>query len=208
MMMFKKSNKNFKNRRGELMKYKFLIIGGSRGIGHDIALHFKGDSVSRTNGYNIKNPESRRKIAEKSLDYDVVVNHAYCGDFSQMEMLKELYLLWRDKEKKGYIINTGSTASYRFDNRKDEKWWFLASMKKGLDEFINYLSHAATWRGEVDFRITNIRPGLLDTEQSREKPYFKSGIRGKDYCHLIEYLLSTPEDLIISELVMESKCPQ
>ena len=190
------------------MKYNnFLIIGGSRGIGYDILKYFKGDNISRSSGYDITNPIIRKKIAKKSLDYDVIINHAYCGDFSQMYMLKELCFLWQEKEKKGYIINTGSMSSYRFDGRKDKKWWFMSAVKTSSDQFINYLSHAAAWRKDIKFRITNIRPGMLDTKRDRKKPHFKAGIKGKDYCQLIEYLLSTPEDLVISEITLEAKCP-
>ena len=190
------------------MKYKkILVIGGSRGVGLDIVKYFKGDSVSRSNGYDITKPEFRKKIACMSLDYNVAVNHAYCGDFSQTEMLQELCLLWKSKGKKGYIINTGSTSSYRFNDRKGEEWWWMAGIKKGLDEFIKYFSQAVTWDKNIQFRITNIRPGMLDTKKSRLKSHFKSGIRGEDYCRLIEYLLSTPEDLIIPEVILEAKCP-
>ena len=183
----------------------FLVIGGSRGIGLDIVRHFKGESLSRSNGYDITSYKSRKEMAQKSLDYDVVVNHAYCGDFSQILMLKDLCSLWIEKKKRGYILNTGSICSYRFNGGKDEKWWFMSAVKKGQDEYINYLSHAACWKKDINFRITNIRPGMLDTPKGREKPHFKSGIKGKDYCQLIEYLLKTPEELIISEIVLEAK---
>lgn len=189
------------------MEYrKFLVIGGSRGIGKSIVDHFKGDSVSRANGYNIKNPESRQKIAQKSLDYDVVINHAYCGDFSQVLMLKDIYNIWRDHHKKGgYILNTGTIATYRFYTQKQDDWWFYASTKIGLDTLSNYINHACSWNKDLGFRITHIRPGMLDTEKSRKKPHFKNGIRGEDYCRLIEYLLSTPEDLLISEITMDAR---
>ena len=186
---------------------KVLVIGGSRGIGLSIVNHFKGDSVSRSNGYDITNTPGRKKAADLSLNYDVVVNHAYTGDFSQILMLKELCSLWKEKGKEGYIIHTGSMSSYRFNDRKDEKWWFMAAAKKGSDEFINYLSHASAWREEIKFRITNIIPGMLDTEKDRKKLHFKAGVRGEDYCQLMEYLLSTPKNLIISEIVLEAKCP-
>ena len=190
------------------MDYKsFLVIGGSRGIGMELVNHFKGDSLSRSNGYDITNPDSRKKIAYLSLNYDVVLNHAYCGDFSQTLMLRDLCSLWIEEEKKGYIINTGSMSSYRFNDRKDERWWFMSAVKTGQDLYINYLSQGAAWRENIKFRITNIRPGMLDTEKGRKKSHFKAGIRGKDYCQLIEYLLSTPEDLIVSEIVLEAKCP-
>ncbi len=189
------------------MRYKrFLVIGGSKGIGKAIVDHFEGDSVSRTNGYDIRRSESRQEIAQKSLDYDVVVNHAYCGDFSQILMLKDLYQAWCDNRKEGgYLLNTGTIATYRFDHKKKDDWWFYVSTKAGLDIFSNYMNHGCSWNSDLRFRMTNIRPGMLDTEKSRQKPHFKNGIRGEDYCRLIEYLLSTPEDLMISEITMDAR---
>lgn len=185
---------------------KFLVIGGSRGLGLEMARHFGADSLSRATGHDIRRLESRREAARKSLNYDVVINHAYCGDFSQMEMLKELCFLWREKGKSGYIIHTGSMSSYRFNDRKSEKWWLMAAAKSASDQFVNYLSHASAWREDVKFRVTNIIPGMLGSEKDRQKPHFKAGIPGKEYCRLIEYLLSVPESLIISEVVLEARC--
>ena len=191
-----------------LMGYNtFLIIGGSRGVGNDILKHFKGDNVSRSSGYDITDPITRKKIAQKSLDYDVIVNHAYSRDFSQTYLLKELCFLWQEKKKKGYIINTGSVSSYRFYSGKDEKWSFYSATKASSDQFINHFSHIVVRGNEVKFRITNVRLGMLDSEKDRKKPHFKAGVKGKDYCQLIEYLLSTPENMIISEITMEAKCP-
>ena len=65
---------------------KVLVIGGSRGIGLDIVNHFSGDSISRNAtdpGFNIRDDGDRMTITNLTLDYDIVVNHAYSGDFSQ-----------------------------------------------------------------------------------------------------------------------------
>ena len=83
----------------------------------------------------------------------------------------------------------------------------MAAAKKGSDEFINYISQAAAWRNDIKFRITNIIPGMLDSPKDRKKSHFKAGVTGKDYCQLMEYLLSTPENLIISEVVLEARNP-
>ena len=79
---------------------KILVIGGSRNIGLDIVNHFKGMSISRSNGYDIKEASGRKKAAEFSLNYNVVVNHAYTGDFSQLLMLKELCLFMERKRER------------------------------------------------------------------------------------------------------------
>jgi hypothetical protein len=51
-----------------------LVIGGSRGVGKDIVEYFAPDSfsVSKGNGYDMDNSRGRKKIAQLSLDYDVI----------------------------------------------------------------------------------------------------------------------------------------
>ena len=189
--------------RAPFKKLKVLVVGGSRGIGLALVNHFQGESVSRAGGHDIRDPAKRGEIAALSLQYDVVINHAYTGDFSQFFMLKELVSLWTEKGKEGWIIHTGSMSSHRFHSGKDEKWRFMAAAKKASDEFIRYAAAEAAHRSDIKFRITNIIPGMLDTPKDRQKPHFKAGIDGARYCRLIEFLLSS--DLVISEIVAEAK---
>lgn len=62
---------------------RFLVIGGSEGLGKAVVEHYCGSmSVSRRNGYDINDAGIRLNIAEMSLDFDAVLNHAYCGNES------------------------------------------------------------------------------------------------------------------------------
>ena len=188
-------------------KPKVLVVGGSRGIGRALVNHFQGKSVSRATGHDIRDPAKRTEIASLSLNYDLVINHAFTGDFSQFFMLKELCSLWKEKGKEGWIVHTGSMSSHRFHSGKDEKWRFMAAAKKAADEFIEYVACDAAYQSDVRFRITNIVPGMLDTPKDRQKPHFKAGIDGAAYGRLIEFLLSAPKNLVISKIVAEAKVP-
>jgi hypothetical protein len=188
---------------------KVLVIGGSRGVGLDIVNHFNGDSISRNAtdpGFNIRKDEDRTTIANVSLDYDIVVNHAYSGDFSQTLMLLNLFEVWQESKHEGYLINSGSDASklYRMKAKKDP-------MYAVLKESQNTLSHVISrniQEGNVPMRYTNIIYGMLDTEKARARPHYKNGVRGEDICKVIELLYNLPTDCLIPEFVMEARDPE
>lgn len=187
---------------------KVLVIGGTRGIGLDIVNHFNGDSISRTGtdpGFNIRRDADRQTITQLTLDYDLVVNHAFAGDFSQTLMLNEIFQAWKLSNKIGYLINSGSDASklYRMKSGKDP-------MYAVLKESQNILSHIISrgiQEGNVPMRYTNIIYGMLDTEKARERPHYKNGVRGADICKVIEMLYNLPTDCLIPEFVMEARDP-
>ena len=67
---------------------KVLVIGGSKGIGKEIVDHFNGDSLSRTvTPIDICKENDRKSILDISLNYDIVVLHAYAHDNSQTKLL-------------------------------------------------------------------------------------------------------------------------
>ena len=54
---------------------KILITGGSKGLGKYLTEQFGADSIGRTEGYDITKPEDQKRIAQKSLEYDVFINN-------------------------------------------------------------------------------------------------------------------------------------
>lgn len=184
---------------------KIIVIGGSKGIGKAVVDYYSPNSfsVSRLNGYNIKNIEDRKQIALLSLEYDAVLNHAYCGDESQSLMLEELILEWDKNKKSGYIFNTGTVNTY-YDK---SDWNMYPVHKKVQDDLVKRAAKKCQWNG-FRFRITNIRPGMLDTEKSREKPHWGgSGVTNETYCNIIDYLYNLPNEVIIPEIVLETRLP-
>jgi len=183
---------------------KILVIGGGSGIGKDVVDYFAPDSAnaSRSTGYNIMDPDSRRDIADMSLEYDAVLNHAYTGDMSQYMMLKLLYAFWNKEKKSGYIFHTGTYSTYSMQWNVDSTY---PDIKGASDELARKISKRCE-NNKTNFRCTNIRPGMLDTEKSRAKPHWKgNGVRGKEFCQLIEFLYNLPDDLCIPQIVLEGK---
>lgn len=183
---------------------KVLVIGGSKGIGKDIVDYFNGKSVSRETGHNIQAPANRTKIKEMSLDFDIVVNHAFCGDNSQNFMLKELIDHWKFENKQdGYIFHTGTISTYYIKHD-----WNMYSVYKGQGDEIAKRAAKKCQHGAYPFRVTNIRPGMLDTEKSRNKPHWPgSGVKNTTYIDIIKYLYNLPKEVIIPELVLETRVP-
>lgn len=87
---------------------KYAITGHSYGIGLEIFNRLSPNIIgfSRSNGYDINDPKSRRDIIDKSKDCDVFINNAQ-NKFGQTLLFLELWESWRQNSEK-IIINVGS----------------------------------------------------------------------------------------------------
>ena len=187
------------------MSLRVLVTAGSEGVGKEIVNHFAphAQSLSRRNGFDIRDSEVRNRIAKMSLDYDIFVNHAYAGDESQTDLLKDVFTLWRENRKTGYIFSTGTYGTY-CSKGVDPQY---VALKNNLDQ-VHFEFSRKIEMESLPFRLTLLRPGMLDTERSRQKPHWGgNGVRGKDYAKLIEYLYHMPSDVQVSNLVIESIKP-
>jgi|TARA_B100000073_G_scaffold338407_1_gene335527 hypothetical protein len=90
---------------------KYAITGHSRGIGKCCYDLFTADGhevlgFSRSNGYDIRDPESRKQIVEQSLDADVFINNAagyFHADTIPEDYRKENNSVW---DEEGYFPQT------------------------------------------------------------------------------------------------------
>jgi NAD(P)-dependent dehydrogenase (short-subunit alcohol dehydrogenase family) len=185
---------------------KTMLIGGTDGIGKQIAERFDADVYSgKHGGYNIDHQQDRQEIAEESLAYDICVVHTHVvGSDAQSRLVSRIAQAWEQNEKGGYIFVTGSSISYRQPKRNDYNTIRYISTKAQLDAMVKQISLRYE-EGQTKFRITNIRPGFLDTPKSRAKDYFTEGITGDEYCDIIEYLINSPKRLIINEMVVNAR---
>lgn len=179
-----------------------MLIGGKTGFGINICNRYNADCFSRSTGYNINNLDSRKEIASRSVEYNTVIVHAYSGNDSQLCVLQEIVKTWIENNHPGNIIVTGSIASYFASYKANPKAWEYVSHKAAIDAYCKYVSKKCI-DGCYPFKITVIKPGMLDTEKSREKPHFIKGIDGEKYCDVIDFILTLPTDLIIPEIPIE-----
>jgi NADP-dependent 3-hydroxy acid dehydrogenase YdfG len=183
-----------------------LVTGGLSGIGADLCQHFAPHSlgISRRNGYDIGNPDTQTKIAELSLDYDIFVNHAHNGHFAgQTELLYRVFETWEAKNKAGYIINTGSFATYM----PQGEFKRYSIIKRAL-EIANQQCCKKIESGRCSVRMTLLKPGMLDTPESRQKPHWRGGgVTGREIAHMIEFLYNSPFHLLVNEVVLAGILP-
>lgn len=177
----------------------FMFIGGPTDYGDVIINKFNADYFSRRNGFDIDLKEIREYISKKSLEYDAILLHTYTSPInSQLLLLEHIYQNWEKNEKIGNILVTGSIASY-YENYKNAKY---TADKKALDFFVKSQAKKCNFRNR--FKITNLRVGMLDNEESKKKPHFEKGISAEQFCNCIQFILQLPADIIIPEIVIES----
>ena len=93
---------------------KAAITGHTKGLGKSFLTHLesKGYQVlgfSRSNGYNIEEIATQKKIIDVSQDCDIFINNAHHG-FSQTELFSRAWNQWKNTAK--IIISISSISVY------------------------------------------------------------------------------------------------
>lgn len=182
---------------------KTMLIGAPISFGENIVNRFNADTFSRRNGYNINSEESRISIADKSLEYDTIILHTYTRQNGQFLTLQKVVDAWVENKKTGNIIVTGSIVSYFINHSKNNHSWEYLAYKTALDAYCKNISKRCVL-GDFPFKLTILKPGMMDTENSRKKPHFVKGLDGEIFCDLIQFILQLPKDVIIPEIPVES----
>lgn len=180
---------------------KIFITGHSRGIGNALATLMEQDDhtvvgASRSNGYDITDPDVVELLIEQHADCDVFVNNAYVGTGAQTRLFRGFYDNWRLLENKT-IVNINSRARlgppmgrpYCVLKRELHKEW-----TKILDN-----------DGDRQCRIINISPGWVDTDMIRHRAsqnmIIEQDIMSAQTCaSLIKWSLDQPQHIEIGEL--------
>lgn len=183
---------------------KYMITGGNRGLGKALVDYFGGDSVSRSNGYDIT--KDADKIAQASLDYDIFVNNAFDGpfqedwaDFGQTKLLYAVASLWQKQGKTGHIVNIGSVGSESvvapdpsFETYRVSKVALKAHSQQWTRAFKENL---------VPFKTSLLTLDRLDTEMVRSRPSWTgNGHDLADICSYVELITRGSQNTCIEQI--------
>jgi len=184
---------------------KYMITGGSRGLGLALVAHFNGDSFCRQNGYDITKDIDR--LSAVSLDYDVFINNAFDGpfhepwaNFAQTNLLYAVANTWSKNNKTGYIINIGSVGSESVV-APDPTFETYRVSKSALK------AHSLQWtrafkENKVLFRTSLLTLDRLDTDLTRSRSNWTgNGLDTADVCQYIEMVTKSQSNTCIEEIV-------
>lgn len=150
---------------------KISVTGHSKGIGKSLydKLISSGNQVigfSRSNGFDIQNAESRKRIIDQSKHCDIFVNNAWC-ESAQTLMLLDILECWKDTDK--LIVNFSSKLSYL-----DETHTMYGIIRNHIS-YQNYIDDKKNQNNIVKSRIFDPMPkvmnlilGAVDTEMSKD----------------------------------------
>lgn len=186
-------------------KLTYMITGGGRGLGLELAKWFGADSYSRHNGYDIV--EQREELANLSVNYDVFINNAYDGEFGvsrtaygQVQLLTEVAMAWRASNKTGHIINIGGVGSE--DTSAPFSGWESYNANKAALKHHSLQWSQAFRTGQVPFRTTLITVDRLDTPAGRARPTWTgNGVALQDVVAQVELCLNTAANCCVSEII-------
>ena len=184
---------------------KYMITGGSKGLGLALVNYFDGDSYCRGNGFDIT--KDVEKLAKSSLDYDIFVNNAFDGpfqepwaNFAQTNLLFAVADMWRKNNKLGYILNIGSVGSETVV-APDPTFETYRISKAALK------AHSRQWtrafkENKVLFKTSLLTLDRLDTEQVRGRPSWTgNGHNLADICGYIELITNAANNTCIEEII-------
>jgi hypothetical protein len=174
-----------------------LITSRANGLGHEVCRKLGGEWIylSRQNGHDIRNSESRSAIAHASLSAELFINYAHSGDFSQTQLLYEVFSRWKLENKAGWLINIGSYATYS----KQDTWRAYAAIKVALD-VANRQCSKEIEATNLKMRMCNLRLGRIDAGKNIKstEPRLDAGV----IATAIRFLINLPESTILPELVL------
>ena len=174
---------------------KIALTGHTRGIGNAIKQLLEPEheiiGFSRTNGYNINEPNV---IYELAKDADVFINNAQFQDYQ----LKLFDLFWNDwKYKHKTIINMNSHSKY-----PELKASFGAYVKNKQALDANVKAKTLRMRAGVstfNCRVTNLIIGWTDTDMIKFLRHIKK-MQPSKVAETVKCVLEQPQDVQIFEL--------
>jgi len=180
---------------------KILLTGNgkyglSKELYNSLNQFYDVDCFSRSNGYDLEIKENQDKLSKSSLQYDIFINCSKLNNFNQTILLKKVWDLWNQKNKKGTIINIGSTVDTGLKGGSR-----LYTVEKVSLKNLSRKLSLDTSNGN-GIKVSYISVGYLDTEGVSFQDKVK--IKLKDISNTIKWILNSPLYLNINEISIDS----
>ena len=179
-----------------------ILVAGNKSYGLAKAiyeLYPNATFLSRNTGYNLYEKETRQKVAEMSLDYDVFISVSCLGQFAQTILVETVMNLWWKQNHHGYLIALGSSADTPV---KGTKWGYPAE-KKALRAYCRQQGQAAASDTPPNWRVTYLSPGNMHTPNQDIKIPNTLKLDTAYVASVIDWLINQPKNVNISELCLD-----
>ena len=186
---------------------KKILITGSRKYGlceamcklFDTMSGIEYETASRSNGYQLDTSEGQKKLAERYIegDFDIFINNSAIWKFQQVMIVEAVYNVMEEADRKGHIINIGSTA----DTGVKGRTWRYPTEKKALKAYNRDLTYKAM--GGSNIKTTLISPGSLTTTSVMKKHPDRKLIDVEYIAELVVWTINQPEYINVNELSID-----
>jgi len=184
-----------------------ILITGSRKYGlceamcnlFDTMPDIEYETASRSNGYQLDTNESQKKLAERYIEgeFDIFINNSAIWKFQQVMIVESVYNAMEEANRKGHIINIGSTA----DTGVKGRTWRYPTEKKALKAYNRDLTYKAM--GGSNIKTTLISPGSLTTTSVMKKHPDRKLIDVEYIAELVVWTINQPEYINVNELSID-----
>lgn len=144
---------------------------------------------------DLSKEENQKKFSETTLDYDIFINNSYISHFTQLNLSRNVWTLWKKNKKSGFIINIGSSVRdlLRPDNR------FYPTSKRALEDYTRQLYLHSIW-GNSMIRVTCLSFGGIATEGTLAK-WSHYNHMSSDYCaSVLKWVVDAPKEINVDLL--------
>ena len=184
-----------------------ILITGSRKYGlceamcnlFDTMPDIEYETASRSNGYQLDTSEGQKKLAEKYIEgeFDIFINNSAIWKFQQVMIVEAVYNAMEEADRKGHIINIGSTA----DTGVKGRTWRYPTEKKALKAYNRDLTYKAM--GGSNIKTTLISPGSLTTPSVMKKHPDRKLIDVEYIAELVMWTINQPKYINVNELSID-----
>ena len=186
---------------------KKILITGSRKYGlceamcklFDTMSDIEYETASRSNGYQLDTNEGQKKLAEYYINgnFDIFINNSAIWKFQQVMIVEGIFNAMEEADRKGHIINIGSTADTGVKGRS----WRYPTEKKALKAYNRDLTYKAM--GGSNIKTTLISPGSLTTSSVMKKHPDRKLIDVEYIAELVVWAINQPEYINVNELSID-----